>query len=173
LSSPPTRPTLSAAPRSTSFDVIQENFPRDPDHTELDYGHGRIIRRSLWVTDAGSTDFPHVKRVAASAATSTAPSSPRRSSTPSPASQGSRGQWGIESVHWVRDTAYAEDASTGYAGNGPQVMATLRNLAISLLYLSGVTEITRTPPGHHARPKPHTRLPAAMRHSSQTTLAIP
>jgi hypothetical protein len=55
-----------------------------------------------------------------------------------------RGQWGIESVHWLRDTAYAEDASTGYAGNGPQVMATLRNLAISLLYLAGVTEITRT-----------------------------
>jgi hypothetical protein len=55
-----------------------------------------------------------------------------------------RGQWGIESVHWLRDTAYAEDASTGYAGNGPQVMATLRNLAVSLLYLAGVTEITRT-----------------------------
>lgn len=51
---------------------------------------------------------------------------------------------GIESVHWLRDTAYAEDANTGYAGNGPQAMATLRNLAISLLYLSGVTEITRT-----------------------------
>jgi hypothetical protein len=27
---------------------------------------------------------------------------------------------------------------------GPQVMATFRNLAISLLYLAGVTEITRT-----------------------------
>jgi hypothetical protein len=51
---------------------------------------------------------------------------------------------GIESVHWLRDTAWAEDANTGYAGNGPQVMATLRNLAISLLYLAGVTEITRT-----------------------------
>jgi hypothetical protein len=50
----------------------------------------------------------------------------------------------VESVHWLRDTAYAEDANTGYAGNGPQAMATLRNLAISLLYLSGVTEITRT-----------------------------
>ena len=55
-----------------------------------------------------------------------------------------RGQWGIESVHWLRDTAYGEDANTGYAGNGPQAMATLRNLAISLLYLSGVIEITRT-----------------------------
>jgi hypothetical protein len=44
----------------------------------------------------------------------------------------------------VRDTAYAEDANTGHAGNGPQAMATLRNLAISLLHLSGVTETTRT-----------------------------
>ncbi len=39
-----------------------------------------------------------------------------------------RGQRGIESVHWLRDTAYAEDANTGYAGNGPQVMATFRIL---------------------------------------------
>lgn len=37
-----------------------------------------------------------------------------------------RGQWGIESVHWLRDTACAEDASTGYAGNGSQVMAAFR-----------------------------------------------
>ena len=55
-----------------------------------------------------------------------------------------RGQWGIESIHWVRDTAYAEDANTGYTGNGPQVMATLRNIAISLLHLAGITQITRT-----------------------------
>ncbi|MGH3169748.1 MAG: hypothetical protein ACRDN0_28190, partial [Trebonia sp.] len=44
----------------------------------------------------------------------------------------------------LRDTAWAEDANTGYAGNGPQVMATFRNIAVSLLYLAGVTEITRT-----------------------------
>ena len=31
-----------------------------------------------------------------------------------------RGHWGIESVHWIRDTAYAEDANTSYTGNGPQ-----------------------------------------------------
>jgi hypothetical protein len=39
-----------------------------------------------------------------------------------------RGQWGIESVHWLRDAVCAEDRNTGYAGNGPQVMATLRIL---------------------------------------------
>jgi hypothetical protein len=46
-----------------------------------------------------------------------------------------RGQWGIESVHWPRDTVYGEDSDTGYAGNGPQVMTTLRNIAIILLHL--------------------------------------
>jgi hypothetical protein len=35
--------------------------------------------------------------------------------------------------------AFAKDANSGYAGNGPQAMATLRNLAISLLYLAGIT----------------------------------
>lgn len=53
-----------------------------------------------------------------------------------------RGQWGIESVHRIRDTAYTEDLSTGYAGDGPQVVATLRNIAISLLHIAGITTIT-------------------------------
>ena len=55
-----------------------------------------------------------------------------------------RGQWGIESVHWLRDTAWREDQNTGYAGNGPQVMASLGNIAVSLLHLTGITEILRT-----------------------------
>ena len=29
---------------------------------EIDYGHGRIIKRSLWVADAADMDFPHVTR---------------------------------------------------------------------------------------------------------------
>ena len=47
-------------------------------------------------------------------------------------------------MHWLRETAWAEDAGTGYAGNGPQVMATLRNIATILLHLAGITEVTRT-----------------------------
>jgi predicted transposase YbfD/YdcC len=47
-------------------------------------------------------------------------------------------------LHWIRDTADAEDANTGYTGSGPQVMATLRNIAISLLHLAGIKEMTRT-----------------------------
>jgi hypothetical protein len=40
--------------------------------------------------------------------------------------------------------AYREDSGTGYRGSGPQVMATCRNIAISPLYLAGVTAINRT-----------------------------
>jgi hypothetical protein len=39
-------------------------------------------------------------------------------------------QWAIEGLHWFRGTACREDQSTGYAGDGPQVMTTLRNAAI-------------------------------------------
>jgi predicted transposase YbfD/YdcC len=140
------------------YDAIQRDCPRDPDYTELDRGHGRVIRRSLWVTDAGDIDFPHVSRVARIRRDGYDPDGTLTSKeivhavTSLDEGQASaaglariaRGQWGIESVHWLRDTAWDEDANTGYAGNGPQAMATLRNLAVSLLYLSGVTEITRT-----------------------------
>lgn len=50
-----------------------------------------------------------------------------------------RGHWAIESLHHIRDTTYAEDASRRRAGNAPRVMATLRNTAISLLRLAGIT----------------------------------
>ena len=49
-----------------------------------------------------------------------------------------QGHWGIENkVHWVRDVTFDEDRSQIRTGNGPQTMATLRNLAVSLLRLNG------------------------------------
>ncbi|WP_233188250.1 transposase, partial [Actinomyces qiguomingii] len=45
-----------------------------------------------------------------------------------------QGHWAIENrVHWVRDVTYDEDRHQLRTGSGPQVMATLRNLAISLI----------------------------------------
>jgi hypothetical protein len=41
----------------------------------------------------------------------------------------------------VRDVAFAEDRSRIRTGHGPQVMASLRNLVISILRLLGVTNI--------------------------------
>jgi hypothetical protein len=58
-------------------------------------------------------------------------------------------------MHWVRDVTYAEDASQVRTGNAPQVMASLRNLAISAHRLAGAGNIAArcaaapaTPPGH-------------------------
>jgi len=44
-----------------------------------------------------------------------------------------RGQWSIESRHWLRDVVFAEDRSCLRTGAAPQIMAALRNLAISLI----------------------------------------
>jgi predicted transposase YbfD/YdcC len=53
-----------------------------------------------------------------------------------------RGHWTIENrVHWVRDVTFDEDRSQARCGAIPQVMAALRNLAISLLRLAGFVSI--------------------------------
>jgi predicted transposase YbfD/YdcC len=142
------------------FDAIQASGEgRAPDHAELDRSHGRVIRRSIWVADAGHIGFPQVKRIArirrdrydadgalvSKEIVHAVTSLDAKKASPEALAGIARGQWGIESVHWVRDTAWDEDANTGYAGNGPQAMAALRNLAVSLLYLNGVREVTRTP----------------------------
>lgn len=53
-----------------------------------------------------------------------------------------RGHWGIENrLHWVRDVTYREDASQVRTGHGAHVMASVRNLAISIHRLAGATNI--------------------------------
>lgn len=55
-----------------------------------------------------------------------------------------RGHWGIENrVHWVRDVTFDEDRSQIRTGNAPRTMATLRNIAISVLRLAGHTNIAK------------------------------
>jgi hypothetical protein len=48
-----------------------------------------------------------------------------------------RGHWGIEALHHIRDTTFAEDASQARTGTAPRAMASLRNLAIAVLCLHG------------------------------------
>ena len=101
------------------YDAIQEQCPRGPDYSELDYGHGRIIKRSIWVTDAADLDFPHASQVlrirrdgydAAGTPVSkeivhAVTSLDASRAGPADLARIARGQWGIESVHWLRDTA--------------------------------------------------------------------
>ena len=47
-----------------------------------------------------------------------------------------RGHWAIENrLHWIRDVVFDEDRHQLRTANGPQIMAALRNLAISLIRL--------------------------------------
>ena len=56
-----------------------------------------------------------------------------------------RGHWEIENrLHHVRDMAYDEDRSQVRKNSRPHVMATLRNVAISLLRLAGAEAIAAT-----------------------------
>ena len=56
-----------------------------------------------------------------------------------------RGHWGIENrLHRVKDVAFGEDRSLIHVGQGPTVMALVRDTAISLLHRVGVTSIAAT-----------------------------
>jgi hypothetical protein len=56
-------------------------------------------------------------------------------------------------LHWVRDLDFDEDRSYVRTASAPQVMAALRNLAITILRLAGYA--TRTsPPRPQAGPAP-------------------
>lgn len=53
-----------------------------------------------------------------------------------------RRHWSIENrLHWIRDVVFAEDHSQVRTGNGPAVMASLRNFAVSRHRLAGATNI--------------------------------
>lgn len=53
-----------------------------------------------------------------------------------------RGHWGIENrLHWVRDVTFDEDRSQVRTGTSPRIMATIRNVAISLIRLAGIDNI--------------------------------
>ena len=145
-----------------------------PDHVSVDYGHGRIVKRSVWVTDANGIDFPHAAQVlrirrdtydlAGAALTKEIvhgiTSLEADLGTPATLAGLTQGQWGIESVHWLRDTAYAEDENTA-TPDGTQVMAVLRNIAISLLHLAWRYRDQTHPPAHQPRPDPCSLRPPA------------
>jgi predicted transposase YbfD/YdcC len=62
--------------------------------------------------------------------------------TPAQIAEALRVHWHIENrLHWVRDVTFAEDHSQIRTGHGPAVMATLRNLAISVHRLAGEPNI--------------------------------
>lgn len=127
-------------------------------------GHGRRERRTLKVTAAArGLAFPHAaqalqivrrrkvngnwSRETCYAVTSLAITQ----ASPDQLAAWIRGHWGIEDrLHWVRDLDFAEDRSQIRTTAGPQIMASLRNLAITILRPAGTSNIAAAL-RHHAR----------------------
>ena len=123
-----------------------------------DSGHGRHDVRALQaVTCHGplALDFPHAAQALRIRRRRYNPANGRWSTVtiyaitsltaaqagPADLADWLRGHWAIEVLHHIRDTTYREDAGRLRAGNAPRALATLRNTAISLLRLNGVTSI--------------------------------
>lgn len=132
-------------------------FP--PVHCQCDKAHGRLEIRTIQVTTVLNhyLDFPYCNQVfrltrerlhllsgqrdteVVYGITSLTP----KEATPARLLNLNRGHWSIENrSHYVRDMAYDEDRRQIRRKNGPRVMATLRNFAISLLRLAGYQNIT-------------------------------
>ena len=128
---------------------------------DIDTGHGRITTRTIQVLPApADLPFPHVNQVwlierytcdpAGNPLSAVAALGVTNLTTdhaaPTEVAALVRNHWGIESLHWLRDTVYREDNSTVHTRSGPRVMAALRNLAIGAHRLTGrrdITEATR------------------------------
>lgn len=151
--------------------------------TTIDRRRGRTETRTLYVTTQLNTHlmrysaFPHIRQVACLRTvvvdragthedirfllTSLAP----RQADPARLLTLARGHWSIESRHFTRDVTFGEDRSSLRSGQAPQIMAALRNLALTLLHRSGATDIAASRRHFAARPRRALRLLVPRPHS--------
>jgi predicted transposase YbfD/YdcC len=120
-----------------------------------DRGHGRYEIRRLQALTSHRLPFPHavqairltrrVRHQKTGAWTTITiyaiTNLTARQATPTTLNRLIRGHWGIEAHHHIRDVTYAEDASQVRTGNAPRTMASLRNLAITILRRTGCTNL--------------------------------
>jgi predicted transposase YbfD/YdcC/urease gamma subunit len=138
-------------------------------HFDGGKAHGRIEQRTIKVVtvDAGIL-FPHARQAIQITRRTRKPRSKKwstetvyavtdltaRQAGPYQLATWIRQHWHVENkLHWVRDVTWAEDLSQIRTGNGPQVMAGVRNLVISILRLAGHTNIARALRHYARRPE--------------------
>ena len=135
-------------------------------YTKRERGHGRTERRTLKVTSvAKGLAFPHaaqaIQIVRRRKVKGKWPRETCYAVTSLTVIQAShaqlaaivRGHWGIEDwLHWVRDMDFDEDRSQVRTATGPRVMASLRNLVITILRLSGAASIAAALRYHARQP---------------------
>jgi predicted transposase YbfD/YdcC len=144
--------------------------------TTIDRRRGRTETRTLYTTTALNahlthyTRFPRISQVACLFArvedrrgchdevrfllTSLTP----READPARLLTLARGHWSIESRHWTRDVTFGEDRSRLRSGDGPQILAALRNLALTLIRRQGTTRIAAQRRAFAAHPAQALRL---------------
>lgn len=118
-------------------------------HTEVDFGHGRLERRTCYITNQlqwidGASDWKGLNSIAVveSERESKRQSSIQRryylcsvaDATAQQVLHWSRHHWGIENnLHWVLDVAFGEDNSQVSTGQGAINLATVRKLAMRVI----------------------------------------
>ena len=137
---------------------MRKIFP--PAHQTIDKEHGRLETRTICASSLLNDylDFPHCGQVFKIIRQRTILTTGKTSSetvygiTSLTAQQAdakrllalSRGHWSIENrSHYVRDMLFDEDRHQLRKGKSPQMMACLRNFAISLLRLMNYKNITK------------------------------
>ena len=135
----------------------------------VDHGHGRHAdtRHLIASTDlAGYSDWPYLAQVFRHERTwqekgktrcqvrSGITSLPPEIADAERLLELKRGHWQIENCdHRVKDVTMGEDASLVHLGNGPSVMAALRDLALSLLHRAGFRAIATRLRYHSTHPE--------------------
>jgi predicted transposase YbfD/YdcC len=156
------RPSLRAGLKALPWRDI-------PAHSYLQKTKGRRVRRTIkatqvpdWIHFPGAAQVAQLRRtVTVKGITTVEVVYVITSADVAPARLAAwvQGHWSVENkLHYVRDVAYAEDASRVRTGHAPRIMATLRNTAISLLRLTGATNITEALRHHDRRPDKIIRL---------------
>ncbi|MGH9086499.1 MAG: ISAs1 family transposase, partial [Acidimicrobiales bacterium] len=123
-----------------------------PQHETTQRAHGRIDRHRIWSAPVPpSVGFPHARTYLIVERESSTLDDERTSietrfyvTDLAPADASSEhllrlvtGHWSIENgLHWVRDVTFDEDRSQVRTGTLPRVLATLRNLAISVIRIA-------------------------------------
>jgi len=140
-----------------------------PATREVTTGRGRRVTRTITVADVPDwIEFPGAAQVAQLRRTVTGrnrkktvevvyliTSAPHQTAPPETLAAWVQGHWSIENrLHWVRDVTFGEDYSQVRTGQAPRVMATCRNIAVSLLRIAGWDNIAAGL-RHHARHPDH------------------
>ena len=119
------------------------------------HGHGRRAHRAIkvttvpaWISFTGAVQIAQIRRTVTRQGKKSVEivyvitSADHRAASPATIAAWVQGHWAIENrLHWVRDVTFDEDRSQVRTGTTPRTMATLRSTAISLLRLTGATNI--------------------------------